>query len=509
MAKKPKCDLCGKKGLRYCSASLENICSRCCGVMRNKIYICSSSCKHNPFGEKSYDLFCQLEKKWTKKAIHLIMLNISKSKYQKAAKKILHENNEAFICVLHHYLLNHHITKKGISLGQQWLDENYPPLNNDEILITKNKLKSYTTIIEIQNIINNYSVECIDIFDTEKKKFIVYDKMNASNSVRFSKMLVLLTHQQFYSRIEGIGILIPENISDDFINYIIKKTFDSYGNANKEHISKYVTENFSNCVGMIHKMLDKQYKKMLKNIDFHQCIAWYKIIGKRDEIIDILNNKPDFEYDNQKLNDGDPIGTEYYTWLRLGESQKIEDNMITPIKYQANDQSEMIGGLGKIVLQPEYFIIEMLSKQKYYFALEMVEKYFGGKLKKEKEIINDLAKQMLNKKLENDENDNNDYGENSLENTASPDTYEVPFEIQKELIQKSHKSHYNNLLDEKIPMIDNMTPREAANIPAMRPKLIELFKLHINGIERDNKDRGFDLNIDWVLKELGLNELII
>lgn len=41
----------------------------------------------------------------------------------------------------------------------------------------------------------------------------------------------------------------------------------------------------------------------------------------------------------------------------------------------------------------------------------------------------------------------------------------------------------------------------------MRPKLIELMKQHLKGIERQNKDRGLDLNIDWVLDELLLLEL--
>jgi hypothetical protein len=41
----------------------------------------------------------------------------------------------------------------------------------------------------------------------------------------------------------------------------------------------------------------------------------------------------------------------------------------------------------------------------------------------------------------------------------------------------------------------------------MRPKLIELMKQHIKGIERGNRDRGLDLNIDWVLDELLFPEL--
>jgi hypothetical protein len=57
-------------------------------------------------------------------------------------------------------------------------------------------------------------------------------------------------------------------------------------------------------------------------------------------------------------------------------------------------------------------------------------------------------------------------------------------------------------------MLDGKTPRQAAKNVKLRPKLLELMKLHLNGIERRNRmDTCLDLNIDWVVDELGLDEL--
>jgi len=53
-----------------------------------------------------------------------------------------------------------------------------------------------------------------------------------------------------------------------------------------------------------------------------------------------------------------------------------------------------------------------------------------------------------------------------------------------------------------------LTPRQAAADPKMRPSLINLMKLHLQGVEKQSRERGFDFNIDWVLLELGLQALM-
>ncbi len=49
-------------------------------------------------------------------------------------------------------------------------------------------------------------------------------------------------------------------------------------------------------------------------------------------------------------------------------------------------------------------------------------------------------------------------------------------------------------------------PREAARRDDCRERLIELMKEHINGLEKLMEDKGIKISIDWVLKELGLDE---
>ena len=147
--------------------------------------------------------------------------------------------------------------------------------------------------------------------------------------------------------------------------------------------------------------------------------------------------------------------------------------------------------------------MEVFSKQKYTFAKKMVEKFFGDNLQFQKEAVVDLAKQEAARIEDNYE----DYVQGLISEKENGSREDIPPEIARELLQKAHKRHYTIFIDDKIPALDNMTPRAAAIDPQMRPKLIELMKQHLKGIEKENKDRGLDLNIDWVLDELLLGEL--
>ena len=125
----------------------------------------------------------------------------------------------------------------------------------------------------------------------------------------------------------------------------------------------------------------------------------------------------------------------------------------------------------------------------------MVTKYFGSSVTLRNEKIVDLAKQMIDKPID--------------ERTKEKTEKKLPISPQDEqkIIQTFYNRNYSKFLDEAIPMIDNKTPRQASKDPKMRPKLVDLMKTHIKSIERINRDKGININIDWILDELGLSEL--
>jgi len=81
-------------------------------------------------------------------------------------------------------------------------------------------------------------------------------------------------------------------------------------------------------------------------------------------------------------------------------------------------------------------------------------------------------------------------------------------EVEQQVMEQFYRDHYTKFLDDSIPALNGMNPREAAKNPVMRPQLIELMKSHVHTLSTMCRQKGLKLEIDWVLEELGLHELL-
>ena len=152
-------------------------------------------------------------------------------------------------------------------------------------------------------------------------------------------------------------------------------------------------------------------------------------------------------------------------------------------------------------LLPDRLVIETFAHWKYGFAKRTVEEYFGGLVAFRDERIVDLAKQAAERVEREDR-------EGTGPRLPKDDPDRVPPEVEQELGSRLLRSHYTAFLDKPVPALDGMTPRDAARDPAMRPRLVELMKGHVHHVEQESREKGVDVRIDWVLEELGLDELV-
>ncbi|HBA83218.1 MAG TPA: hypothetical protein DCZ95_03900 [Verrucomicrobia bacterium] len=70
------------------------------------------------------------------------------------------------------------------------------------------------------------------------------------------------------------------------------------------------------------------------------------------------------------------------------------------------------------------------------------------------------------------------------------------------------RRQYNELfMSSNIPALNQHTPRQAAQIPELRKKLIVLMKKRVRMQDEENRQNGRNEDINWMLKELGLHEI--
>jgi hypothetical protein len=82
---------------------------------------------------------------------------------------------------------------------------------------------------------------------------------------------------------------------------------------------------------------------------------------------------------------------------------------------------------------------------------------------------------------------------------------EIPDEAQQKLLGEFYERHYRGWLDEPIPALGGRTPRHAAKLKTIRPKLIALLKDFESQSERQRRAGQIAYDFRWMWAELGLN----
>jgi hypothetical protein len=494
-AMKQKCPHCGKTGKRNCPALETAICSRCCGTKRVSEITCVPECEYNTFGTKAIEAFRDLDNN----LFNNLLLPYFRDNGIVSIQEVNRLRNESSgemdftnkAHVFFHMRLFHELQPNGKTVFENWHNNGFEKLSHDCQLLLEYKSKAMPTIIELQKNIDANFIECIDIFDKERGSFLLLDPVISQEQFpRFTRVMAWLEDYPVFSRLSAHCETLPDMCANRFIEEIEHFAQEPPYCHAKFPEKQYIFENFEECLLRPLEITEQAANEMLANLDFKTCLAAYDMGNNREKVLEIILSLPDFSENPDAANSGEI----YFDWLRRGKSKAIEDNM--PEAFRFDDNSEQIGILGNIIIKENNLLLETRSEQKFEFAKQIAQEHFGDMITLEKEIVQDIAKELQN------EDSRFDYTGQDAKND------EIPPEIYQELMHKFMDEHYHKFIDGSIPMLDGYTPRQAAKNPQLRPKLLELMKEHIRNNETlaSNDDReAYDLS--WVLDELGLDEL--
>ena len=487
-------------GKRNCPALGGMICGPCCGSKRNSSIPCSAECPNNPFSVNNYNDWLRLDGSSGDKCFRYVVDHYSYNEY--SFKKELSQyvfidssledtDIPDAVPLFIHAKLFWEPFKDGMCLADCWEREGWKGLNNDEKTMMSFKRTTYPAILEIQDKINDTAIQCIDLLDSEKKPFTVFDRSMGARYGRFSRSLNLVCPFPHYFRVGPTGIELQHDLTEPFM-----KEIETRSAAQGMTIRDYLRTHYIEAGRLVYTMGIKRQESMIDSLDASEWTAVYKINISRDEIAKVLSLKPEFEPE-----ESDTKETMHYSWVRRGESKKLEKKM--PALFQHEDEDSGVGSIGRLQLSADTLKVITFGSQKFRFARKMIEKYLGACITFQTETENDL-KEELRRRLHS----RKDQPIESDLDARTEKENEIPPEVRAELLNRFHEQHYRQFIDSPVPMLDNKTPRQAAINKRLRPKLVDLMKLHIHGIEKRNQeDPCLNLTIDWVLDELGLEEL--
>jgi hypothetical protein len=144
---------------------------------------------------------------------------------------------------------------------------------------------------------------------------------------------------------------------------------------------------------------------------------------------------------------------------------------------------------GDITLTAKRLTLECKSHERLSMGKELLAEHLGISIKQKVDKIQD-ASQMMNE---------------SFKNPPKPSA-EPPISSKEinEALAQYYEEHYRKWPDKEIPALNNKTPRQAANDPELREKLICLLKEFDCMEERRKRGGEYSYDMNKVRKELGL-----
>ncbi|MBN2641274.1 MAG: hypothetical protein JXR78_06460 [Victivallales bacterium] len=514
-----KCNICGSKARRYCPAQKNEICSICCATKRMTEIKCTADCEHNTFGVNAILAFRKLDADSANYIMRYLMDFYSKSQYKlesEAFSNMMKMDDDGKIYYFCREKLYHEIQADGRTIFEIWRDDNFTPLNHDQQLLLEYKRSLTPTVVEFQKSIDENFAEFIDLLEPERPPFLIMDPDFVEyNYPRFTRMLTYIEIYPNFTRFSrGGGLMLNGNNATAFISQLEERA-EAIGLPPKEYLRK----NYAECCEWINELSEQYRKEILAKSNYRVCKARYDIGENYRRIIENLLSREDMAEDDDPE---ERQGCRYFVWLRRGSSSDFDTSNET-LSESMVDGEDVIFVIGSISLFHDKLELEARSDGKYAFARQRLEQEFGQWLEFQTEVIRDVAQEMMDSDteeyvdelaarqqyfLDDDEDWDDDDDWDDDEDWDDEENFGIPLEVRQHMFNQTFDRHYHDLINQKIPKIDNMTPKEAAENASMRHALIELMKDHIRSTEEIAKVQGVkSYDLTWLLDELKLPEL--
>ncbi|MFH2048520.1 MAG: hypothetical protein ABIJ12_03650, partial [bacterium] len=245
----------------------------------------------------------------------------------------------------------------------------------------------------------------------------------------------------------------------------------------------------------------KNKKFYTKYGELHLCEVRFQV-GNLKAVLGKIDSLDEFNFIETKMR-RDTVRKKnilryQFDWFTLGIEEELEqirtgdiDNgiMISTAQLDIDGNQTGIDVIGNLFIDQFLFRLEIRSLELAEFAVRHFTALFGDtlvfkriiKMKSSTDLLKEAGKRQKETSNANQQ----------LENS--------------ELRQKVEKDIYLKLLDEKIPMLNNMSPREARKNPVGLPLLIDWLKGMENQFEQDRKTGKTTAILDLIKKELNID----
>lgn len=480
--------------LRACPVLDQEISTVECGEWRNQSIQCVPECTYNPLSKANYDKLREVEDEVDRKSIEFIAQNLSAK--EGATFKGLFKNARTYdpSALLAWKLFYERDDLQGKSRFELWRQSGWQGLKNDEIVVLQQSTQSRVALLEVQSLLDETFFEAIDLLGEEPgRRLTIADRGLVRQLVRFETILVMLRPVQDFWRMERFSIrmedfspLAPRSVVEGIISHL-------NGPSDPADYTAWLLEHFKEFVHALVAGVKARKEATLKPLDRDIYVIKFQIQGEVKPLFDILERHPDVAEEECSETEKEGKG-ESWVWLKPALKER------SCVRYVA----------GRMVIHDEFWTLEVPGKQNADELCQKIEHVFKHALVRVDETIQPFKTQEDDAKPTPSEEVVPPFMLENLQPVALQSMRILPEWIPDgdgDLESRILVEQYREFLESPNPLLNGRTPKQAAQDPGSHESLIRLMKVQISGHEKRNKARGRSDDFNWVLEELGLDEL--
>jgi hypothetical protein len=486
------------KKRRFCPAQDREITSADCGANRLSHFACPENCPFNPFAAANYDSLLEIED--NADAVIMRRFLLEPNNHGAVARALAdghgHDHGTHARAVWSFFFER---DATGRTWAERWRDTGFSPLKNDERVLLQGKMKMRVALLEIQRVIDQQRIEAVDLLDPEQRPLGFVDRSLAARATRFSTLLSLVYPLPHFWRLSGTAVHVDDIGPFTPLEAIEACVQHFRGPAELESKRRWLAENFLRVSDALTATGHERRRQMFAAMDACFGTATYTVIGRAGSCRKALATDASIDEDELNSDESSAGFTDAFVWF-------------DPTPSHAGSAALLPGRriLGRVLVGPKEARVEAIGTARLDDLKQRFERLLGAKVQFSKERRDNVGAQAAAKEpivdvalvppslLENPTTLDMGSGRVPVPPAGMP-----LVEYEAMLLQEQQR----RFLDEPVPALDGRTPREAAVLPILRPKLVELMKARVRQIDERNLKTGRNDDINPTLRELGLLEL--
>ncbi|MBI5385868.1 MAG: hypothetical protein HZA90_14415 [Verrucomicrobia bacterium] len=484
---------------RMCPAVGREITSAECGENRNSRYSCPADCPFNPFAPANYSTLLEVESEVDSKTMGR-MLDEAKDRgvVERTVQQALSKDSPLHLHAFVAWQVFFKRDDAGVTCAQRWERDGFPGLKNDQRVLLRAKMQTHIAFLEVRRVLDRERTEVVDLFEVEPRLFMVHDRSLAAMAVRFAPLVTWLYRLPHFWRMAGVAVFTPEMGQFEPVEVVTEIVRHLGGPTTIPEMRLWLAENMVRFDDALAATGEARRRKMFENMDAEYGKALYELRAPYAECRNVLDGLPDVEEEDLASDELAEGFSEHRVWL--------EDDSDPVLGLPEGSKAV----LGSVLLGQSLWRLEAMGKARLARFRERFEAALGARVKFAGERRDDLASQLKSRTAAAD----SPLVVPRLVEEAGPVRFlssrleaPQPGQSQAEFEADLAAAQLRAFADMPVPALEDKTPRDAAKDPALRPKLIRLMKARVRAHDEENLRTGRTDDINWLLRELGLNEI--